>query len=82
MNTGNKNPIAVDEEPSFTQNSLSLPLPFESVRNKYSFLPLNASKSFGAVEYIAQKNTKTDYSINRVLKFLTFQETFTMNNIC
>ena len=55
MNTRNKNPLAVDEGPSFIQDSLSLPLPFESVRDKYSFLPLNASNSFGAVENVAQK---------------------------
>ena len=32
MNAGNKNQIVVDEEPSFTQSSMSPPLVFDSMK--------------------------------------------------
>ena len=37
MNTENKNPIIVDEDPSPTQSSMSSPLAFELVQQKITF---------------------------------------------
>ena len=82
MNTGNKNPIVVDDNSSFSQQSTSSPLAFASVRTKYSFPPLNDSNSFRTVDYDAHNNTKVDYSINHVFISMTVQELKTLHHIC
>ena len=66
MTTKNNNPNVADEEPYFTQNSLSSPIVFVSVNNKYYFPPMNDSDSFGTVDYHAPINIKADFSINHV----------------
>ena len=43
---------------------------------------MNDSNGFGTVEYDADINTKTDYSINHVFKFMTIQELKTPQHIC
>ena len=58
MNTGNKNPIVVDEGLWFSQQSKSLPLLFDSVSIKFWCSPLIDSFCFGTVDCDAHINTK------------------------
>ena len=51
MNTGNKNPIGVNEDSSFSQQSTSSPFVFDSVKIKYYFSTLNDANSFSTVDY-------------------------------
>ena len=57
MNSGKKNQILVDEDASFSQQSMSSSLVFDSVKNTFPSTPLNSSCSFGIVHYYAHKNT-------------------------
>ena len=58
MNTGNKNRIVVDENPSFIQQLTFPPLVF--VENGNYFSSLNDSNSFGTVDCDPFVYTKTD----------------------
>ena len=80
--TRNKNLIVAVENLSFIQQSISSLLVFDSVKSKYFFPPLNDSDSFGKVDYDAQKNTKLEYSINRIFNFMTNEELNTRHHIC
>ena len=82
MNTGNKNPIFLNEYPTFPQNSMSSPLVIESVKNKCRFFLQNDSNSLGTVDYDAQKNTKADSFINHKSKPMTIQKLITLYHIC
>ena len=82
MNTGKKNPITGDEDSSFNQLSVTSPLAFDSVKNKSSFSPLKDSNSFGTVDYVDQKNAKTEFSINLVFISMTIQEPSTLHHLC
>ena len=68
MNTGNKNPIVIDEDLLFSQQSMYSPLVLDYVKNKYYFPLLNDSNSFGTVDKDAHMNAKIDSSINLVFK--------------
>ena len=81
MNTGNKNPIVVDEEQSVTQNSLSSPLVFDSVE-KIFFCLLNDSNSFSTVDYDVNIITIRKYSTFHVFKYMPNQELNTLHHIC
>ena len=74
LNTGNKNASVVDENPSFSRQSMSSPLYYDCSKNKYYFPSLNVSKSFGTVEYDAHILTKIPFSINLVFKPMIIQE--------
>ena len=60
MKTGNKNPIVVREEPSFTENSMSSPLILDSVKIKYFCPALSSSIGFGTIDYDAHPNTRVE----------------------
>ena len=66
--SGNKNPVVVDEDPLFTQSSMSSPLVFDSVNTNIYFSLLNDSNTSGAVDYVAQIYTKISYSIHQDLR--------------
>ena len=53
LNTGKQNLKALDEEPSFTQSSMSSSLVFDSVNNSFCFRQRGESNSFGTVDYDA-----------------------------
>ena len=75
MNTGNENPIVVDEVLSFSHHPTSSRLVFDSVKKiKYQFSPLNDSNCFGTLDYDDRPITNKDYSINHVFKILSNQE--------
>ena len=63
MNSGNKNPLVVDEVSSFSQLSTSSPLVFDSVKKKSYFVLLNDSNSFGTEDHDAHISTQIDCSI-------------------
>ena len=69
--TGNRNPIVVDGELSFSQNSLSSPWVFDSVKIKCPFPLLNGSSSLRTVNYDADIKTTIEFSINHVFIFMT-----------
>ena len=75
------NPIIVDEDSSFSQVPTSSTLVFDSVKNKYSFFPLNGSNTFCTVDYDARTIRKTDYPMNHVNKSLSIQEPNTLHHI-
>ena len=82
INGGDKKAIDVDEEPSFTQSSMSSPLVFDSVKNTTFFHSLNDSNNFGTVDYDAHTNTNIEDSINHIFTSLTIQEMNTLHHIC
>ena len=55
LNNGNKNSVVVNENPSFSQQSMSSALVFDSVKNKYCPPRLSDSNSFGTVDYDAHE---------------------------
>ena len=72
MNTGDRNPTFVEEEPSFTPSSMSSTLAFDSAKKKHSFPPQNYSNSFGTVVlHDARRSTQIDHSINHVTQSVT-----------
>ena len=82
LNAVTKNLIVVDEEPSFSQSSLSSPLFFDSVEMKFYFPLLIDSIIFGIVDYEAHIYTKIDSSIDHVLKILTRQGLIALHHSC
>ena len=61
MQTGNKNPIVMPEQDEqISQDTMTSPLVFNTLLNRYSFPPLNNTNSFGAVDYDVHVNTKID----------------------
>ena len=69
VNIGNENPIIIDEGLPFSQQPISSPFVFDSVKkHKFYFRPLNSSNSFGTVDYDALFKTMIDFSINHVIK--------------
>ena len=82
MKTGNKNAIVVVEDLTLSQQPMSSPLVFDSVKIKSYFPPMNDSNSFGTVDYRAQINANIDDSINHVFKSISIQELNTLHNIC
>ena len=83
MNTGNINPIAVDEDSLFTQSYSchSLKLVFDSAKIKDYFSPFNDSNKFGTVDYDAYIKFKIDYSTKHVLKWKTIQELNALHHV-
>ena len=57
MSTGNKNRTVADVKQSFAQSSMSSPLGYNSVINKYYFGPLNYSNNSGTADYDIHLNT-------------------------
>ena len=82
MNLGNKNPIVVDEDSSFSQQLMSSPIVFDSGKNKFELFRPNDSNSFGTVDFDANVNTKIDCSISHVVKSMGFQELNTSYQFC
>ena len=80
INTGNKNPIVVDENSLFSQHSMSSPSAFDSVKN--CFRRLNDSNSLGNIDYDDHNNTNIENSINHVYIFMGIQELNTLHHIC
>ena len=76
MKTGNKSPIVVDEDLSFSQQPTSQRLVFDSLQSEFYFPSLNDSNSFGTVDYDCHNNTKIGCTHNHVYKFISIQEHF------
>ena len=81
-NNGNKNQIAVEDEPSSSQISMSSILVFDSEKNKHHLLRLIDSNGFGTKNCDAHMNTKIDFFINRISGKMTIQELETLYRIC
>ena len=81
MNTGFKNPIVVDEEPSFTKNSMCSQPVTVSVKNKRRFPPLNDAISFRTLDYDAQIHTKVGFPIIHVNISTTIEELKTLRHL-
>ena len=58
MNSGNRSPFIVVEEPSFTQSSMYSSSVFDYVNKKHHFPPLIDSNSYGSIDYDTLLNKK------------------------
>ena len=72
MHTGQPNPQSVMNE------YLSGKMVLDDFNNKVVFPALNGSNNFASVDYDADTNTKTDYTINHVFRSMTVHELNTL----
>ena len=81
MNTWTKNTITVHEQLPISHSSMSSPIVFDCVNNKYYFPPLNDSNTFSTVDYDASINMNMDYSINHETISKTTKELIKLRHI-
>ena len=76
MHTGQPNPhIMIDEY-------ISSKIILDNSNNKFVFPAINVSNNFATIDYDAHINTKIDYTINHVFRYMTVQELNTLHTIC
>ena len=61
---------------------LSGKIVLDSSNIKYIFPALNVSNNFATIDYDAHVDTKTDYTITHVFRFMTVQELNTLHTVC
>ena len=76
MHTGQPNPhFMIDEY-------ISGKIVLDTSDNKFIFPALNVSNNSATIDYDAHINTKIDYTIDQVFRFMTKQELNTLHTIC
>ena len=54
----------------------------DSTTKHFVFPALNVSNNFATIDYAANNNTKTDYTINHIFRSMIVQEPNTLHTIC
>ena len=76
MNNGQLRPHSIVDQ------NISGRIQFDTSNQKYILPALIVSKHFATLDYAAHINTKIDFTINHVIKFMTVQELNTLHTVC
>ena len=75
MNNGQPRPHSIIDQ------KISGRIQFDTSNKKNSFPALNVSNNFATLDYDAHINTKSDFTVNHVIKSMTVQELNTLHTV-